>query len=203
MILPAGKRKNNRSGFTLIEILITLAIIGMIVGLSMGQIGKILSLDMKKTAKRLGSTIRYLYHKSATESLTLRLVFDIDESSYWVEGTSGPFALVREEDEEEEDEEEEDADAAERVPIFTRQESRLLKPIQLPSGVYFKDIYAEHQIDRISEGRAYIYFFPQGYVERSVINLRDKEDEKHFSIEVNPISGSVKILKEYKEPEIE
>ena len=96
MMLRAGK--NNR-GFTLIELLVTLAIVGLIMGLVVGQTGRLLSSDMKAAAKKLSSTIRFLYNKSATESVTLRLVFDIDENSYWVEGTSESFTLTKEEEE--------------------------------------------------------------------------------------------------------
>jgi len=192
--------RNNPKGFTLIELLVTLAVVGMIMGLVVGQVGKLLSRDMKGAASRLGSTIRYLYNKAGTEGLTLRLVFDIEEGSYWVEGTSEHFTLTKEEEAFSKKEGEE---GEKKGATFSPEESYLLKPVQLPKGVFIKDVYAEHQIDRLSEGKAYIYFFPQGYVERSVINLRDNADEVHFSLQVNPISGSVKIEAEYKEPEIE
>ena len=87
--------------------------------------------------------------------------------------------------------------------MFTPQESALLKQATLPKGVFFKDIYSEHQIEQLNSGKAYIYFFPRGYVERSVINLRNAKDDVHYSLTVNPLSGSVKIESEYKEPEIE
>ncbi|OGQ05200.1 MAG: hypothetical protein A3F82_01760 [Deltaproteobacteria bacterium RIFCSPLOWO2_12_FULL_44_12] len=210
-MLRAGK--NNR-GFTLIELLVTLAIVGLIMGLVVGQTGRLLSSDMKAAAKKLSSTIRFLYNKSATESVTLRLVFDIDENSYWVEGTSESFTLTKEEEEtfqnqkskikdQKEEKKEETNSIQPKEASFSPQESYILKPVKLPGGVFFKDIYAEHQIDRLSSGKAYIYFFPQGYVERSVINLRNESDDVHYSLQVSPISGTVKIESAYKEPEIE
>lgn len=215
-----------KNGFTLIELLVTIVIVGLIMSLAIGQMGKLLSWDMKASARKLASTIRYLYNKSATEGVTLRLVFDIDGGSYWVEGTSEHFTLTKEEEEslikkekrekeekrpvaegekkkEEKEGKEEESVLKVKEATFTPEESRLLKQVSLPKGVFFKDIYAEHQIDRLSSGKAYIYFFPRGYVERSVINLRNAKDDIHYSLEVNPISGSVKIESEYKEPEIE
>lgn len=197
--MTTSKAAKNRAGFTLIELMITLVIVGLIMGLVIGQVGKTLSWDFKATARRLASTIRYLYNKSATEGVTLRLVFDLDDPGYWVEGTSRNFALTKEEEEAFKDKEE----MEKKAPAFSPQESSLTKPFKLPRGVYFKDIYAEHQVAPVDSGKAYIYFFPQGYVERSVINLRDNDDEVHFGLKINPISGTAKIEANYIEPEIE
>lgn len=219
MISRAGKR-NNRQGFTLIELLIGLVLIVMIMGLIISQVGKLLEREMKQTASHLSSTIRYLYNKAVSEGVTLRLVLNLEESKYWVESTTEQFTLAREEEEEREQRTEnrksrtESREQKEEVGVeattiqpkratFSLEESYLLKAALLPKGVYFKDVYAEHQLERLDQGEAYIYFFPQGYVERSVINLRDGKDEVHYSLEVNPVTGAVKIERGYKEPELE
>ncbi|MDP2600253.1 MAG: prepilin-type N-terminal cleavage/methylation domain-containing protein [Deltaproteobacteria bacterium] len=195
--------RSNR-GFTLCELLVTVAIVGLIMGLAVGQMGRVLSWDMKAASRKLSSTIKYLYNKSAMEGVTLRLVFDIDGASYWVEGTSSEnFAITKEEEERTKDHGPGTEDEKPEETVFTPQESHLLKQITLPKGVFFKDIYSEHQHDRLDSGKAYIYFFPRGYVERSVINLRDAKDDVHYSLTVNPLSGSVKIESEYKEAEVE
>lgn len=164
---------------------------------------------MKASARKLASTIRYLYNKAASEGVTLRLVFNIGESNYKVEVTSEQFTLTQEEKEvfskskpqKEGDKKEEEALKPHEAQ-FSAEESTLLKPIKLPPGVFFKDVHAEHQAAPATDGEAYLYFFPQGYAERAVINLRDNDDELHFSLEVNPLTGSVKIREEYKELEI-
>lgn len=216
MTSRVGLKSNN--GFTLLELLIALAIIGLILSLVVGRVGKLLEREMKQSASRFASTLRYLYNKSVSEGVTLRLVLDIEESRYWVEGTTETFTLTREEEEERKTEngkqrtetETENGEPTEEAPsiqpkeaTFSPQESYLLKPVSLPKGVYFKDVYAEHQIERLDKGRAFIYFFPRGYVERSVIHLRDAKDEVHYTLEVNPITGRVKIERGYKELEIE
>lgn len=203
-------KKNKVPGFTLLEVLVTIVLIGLVMGLVVGQVNKMTGRNMKAAARKLSSTVRYLYNKAATEGVTLRLVISFEENKYWVEGTSQTFSLVRESEapqkkEKSEKKEKEEASAAIEpvTPQFSPEESHLLKPVKLPKGVFFKDIYAEHQIDHLSEGKAYIYFFSQGYAERSIINLRDKTDEMHFSITVNPITGKTEIDNEYREAEIE
>jgi len=198
--MTTSKAVKSKKGFTLIELMVALVIVGLIMGLAIGQVGKTLSWDFKATARRLSSTIRYLYNKSATEGVTLRLVFDLDDPSFWVEGTSDSFTLTKEEEEAFSKKTEE---LKTKEATFSPQESSLTKPYNLPKGVYFKDIYAEHQIAPVDSGKAYIYFFPQGYVERSVINLRDKDDEVHYGLKVNPISGISKIEADYIQAEVE
>lgn len=203
----------------MVELLIALALIGFIVGLSVSSLSKLFRKELKASASKLSSTIRYLYNKSASEGVTLRLVLDMDESSYWVEAASKAVPIRKEEEkkekeekekkreekkEEKQDEEKKEEASSSILPqevIFSSQESFLLKPVKLPKGVFLKDVFAEHTEGPISQGRAYIYFFAQGYVEPSVINLRDKDDEVHYSLKVNPISGVVKIENKYLELE--
>lgn len=195
MTISRARSWSSRGGFTLIELLVTLAVVGLIMGLAINQVGKMTGKNMKAQARRFASTIRFLYNKSIADGAVLRLVFDFDENKYWVEKSSDRLTLTREEKKKEGEEE------GEEKSSFSITESYVLKPVKLPRGVYLKDIYAEHQSGAVGEGKAYLYFFPQGYVERSVINLRDKNDELHYSLEINPISGNAKIDKEYKELE--
>lgn len=192
------------------EILIVLLIVGSIFGLAVNQFRKMTSRNMKASARKLASTIRYLYNKAASEGVTLRLVFNIGESSYKVEATSEQFTLSKEEKEvfskskpsKKEEAKEKEGALKPHEAQFSAEESTLLKPVKLPPGVFFKDVHAEHQAGPATDGEATLYFFPQGYAERGVINLRDNDDELHFSLEVNPLTGSVKIREEYKELEV-
>lgn len=208
-----SKVSNWNKGFTLIELLIALALIGLIMGLVVGQARKLSESSMKHSANRLAATIRYLYNKAASEGITLRLVIDLEESKYWIEKTTKHVTLEKEETtgpgtrdqglrtKKKKEEKTEDGEQKSEA-TFSPEESYLAKGVTLPKGVYFKDVYAEHQVERLSKGEAFIYFFPQGYVERSVINLRDSDDKVHYSLEVNPISGAVAIERGYKEPEV-
>ena len=198
------------SGFTLIELLIALVLVGMLMGLVVGQVGKIFQREMKQSASHLATTIRFLYNKSVSDGVLLRLVMDLGENRYWVESSTDASTIQKEGEEinsaEKKSEEESgksDSSALEpKEASFSPEESFLLKPVQLPKGVFFKDVYAEHQYAPVSDGKAFLYFFPQGYAEHAVIHLRDTKDENHFSLEVNPVTGGVKIEKGYKEVEV-
>lgn len=220
--------RKDEGGFTLFEIMITLAIVGLMMGLVVVGMTRSVDRNMKKTANRLSSTIRYLYNKSAMEGLYIRLVFDIDERSYWVEATADPFVLSKEagkgaaakKKKDEKKKEGEAKDAAKEgeekgeaakggeeagpqklkvpEPKFGQVDSYLLKPTKLPDSIFIKDIQVEHKSGPAEGGQESIYFFPNGYVERAIINLRDEKDEMNYSLATNPISGHVSIEDRYR-----
>jgi prepilin-type N-terminal cleavage/methylation domain-containing protein len=218
-------QSNNRrrftaaAGMTLIEIMVTLAVVGLVLGITISQLGDTFDSRARQATRELSATIRYLYNKAASENLTMRLVFDFEKQSYNVEATADLYQLENEEDREERLKREQKAkpksetkaassskDATpEETPVqkaeakFGAVDSHLLKPYQLPNGVFFKDIYTEHDNRPISKDKAYIYIFPSGYVERAIINLRNEDDSELRAIEVNPMTGATRIYEEYRE----
>ena len=52
----------------------------------------------------------------------------------------------------------------------------LLKGQKFPNSVFLKDVFVEHHEGAVENGQVTIAFFPNGYVERAVINLRDEDD---------------------------
>lgn len=217
--LPSNSRLRS-AGMTLIEIMVTLAVVGLVLGITISQLGDTFDSRARQATRELSATIRYLYNKSASENLTMRLVFDLEKNAYHVEATADLFQLESEEERLERVKREQkakpktetkttssaDADAAqEETPVqraeakFGAVDSHLLKPYQLPSGVFFKDIYTEHDSGPVSKDKAYIYIFPSGYVERSIINLRNEDDSEKRAVEVNPMTGATRVYEDYKE----
>lgn len=221
--------RQNKCGFTLFELLITITIVALLLSVVVGRMDDYLETDMKKATNRLAATIRYLYNKSATEGLYLRLILDLSEQTYWVEATREPFLMAmsdskkgdsrkeeekkkKEKKEGESGEESEAAKTSEgktagsgelpkvkiEEPKFSQVESYLLKATSLPERIFFKDVSSEHEPNPVESGQASIYFFPNGYVEHAVINFKDEEDELNYSLETNPVIGTVKIENEYK-----
>ena len=205
------KNSKRNGGFTLFELIVAIAVVALIMGLVIGRTDQYLETDMKTASNKLAATIRYIYNKSITEGMYIRMVFDMNEQTYWVEATRDPLLMTVEGSKERKKKEEEQKKSAEEAPaegeipkieiqepIFSPVESFLLKPTRLPDPVFFKDIMTEHNPTPQEGGEATINFFPNGYVEHAIINLRDEEDEVHYSLETNPITGRVKITNEYR-----
>lgn len=202
--------------FTLFELIVAIAIVGLIMGVVVGRMDQYLELDMKKASNKLGSTVRYLYNKSATDGIYIRMVLDIDERTYWVEATSDPTRISAdmevgsassedgEKGAEAASEEAEETPEGEKPklkypkPSFGQVDSFLLKATKLPDPVFFKDVFVEHRRSAVEGGKVAIYFFPNGYVESAIINLRNEDDDYFYSIKTNPVTGKVSIENEYR-----
>lgn len=232
MIMRSLKsRVGSCRGFTLLEIVVSIAVVSLILGVVISRMDTMLEWDMKKASGKLASTMRYLYNKAAVEGLYIKLVLDFEEQVYWVEATTDPFVMSTGEEvvaskrggfferKPEEGETGEEGEAAEgevfeegleedyaikpKKPTFTKVDSYLLKPTKLPGSVFFKDVYVEHEGGAVDSGRVEIYFFPNGMVEHAIVNLRDDDDETNYSLETNPISGRVNIEARYRTREEE
>lgn len=220
---------SHRPGFTLFELMVSITIIGLLVGVVVSRMSDYFEVDVKRTANQLASTIRYLSNKAVTEGVYLRLVLDISERSYWIEATRDPFLMSdpnaslgksegkeeekgKKEEKEREEGEEKPSEEVEvnettapglpklelKEPEFSPVESYLLRPTRIPESVFIKDFMSEEHPAPIEEGKVSIYFFPDGYVERVIINLRDEDDEVNYSLETNPVSGNVSVKNEYR-----
>lgn len=206
---------------TLIEIMVTLAIVGLVLGITISQIGGSFDSKARQATREFSATIRYLYNKAASENLTMRVVFDFEKQSYWVEATGDRFLLENEEARAERAKKEKKpeskpearteakSDGTSDVPVetavqkaeakFGAVDSHLLKPTQLPGGVFFKDIYTEHDSSPVTSGNAYVYIFPNGSVERAIVNFRNEDDSEKRAVELNPMTGDSRVYEEYKE----
>ncbi len=209
----AGKDSNkslSQAGLTLIELLVGMAVVSIILAIVVGGVRDLFEAEMKSSAYRLGSTIRYLYNKAVTERLYLRIVYDLEEDKYHIESTTEPFVIspeemlakgaVPEEGAVIPEEGVGDEDAALPQETFGAEETYLLKKVTLGAGIIFKDIQVSYLDDKVEEGFAYTYFFPNGYATPTMINLTDEEEEEGtYSLKIFPLSGKVQIRSEYRE----
>ncbi len=76
---------------------------------------------------------------------------------------------------------------------------------KLEGDTIFKRVFTPHESQAREEGRAYLYFFPNGVGEHAFIQLSDADssDERIYTIETHPLSGKSYLFSELKEPEEE
>jgi len=192
--------KIKQNGFTLIELMVTMAIVGVIFTIAMTGLRSAFSVNIKSAAGKMAATLRYLSNKAVTDHMYLRMVYDLQENTYHVEESADPLVISPEEDSSESKKEGESKDGEKKSESgFTPSESKLLESVKLPSGVAFKDVTVSYLSGKREQGKAYTYFFPDGFATPTVINLKDEDDQEHYSIEVMPMSGRVKVIGDYKE----
>lgn len=251
---------------TLIEILIVLAIVGLVVQSVASGFGPALEAEKMRAINQVVSTINYAYNRSRVHGTYLRMEIDISENKFslqeadeamYLPSTDRSGRLVEEDEEAIKDRDERDKAAAEsfndsvlnrirelpsemfggdkneqeggaesdmdsevaesdpyavtprsvpraRPPLFSafKEENALSglgEAIKFPEGIRVLGVRTDSDVKDISEGKAYLYFFPTGRTQKAHIMIQDideaKEDESAGStIVVSPLTGKVKVI---------
>ena len=88
-----------------------------------------------------------------------------------------------------------------KPPTFKPLPGKQGKPRQLEGeNTQFVRVFTPHDPDPREEGRAVIYFFPNGTAEHAFIQLSDGE-ERVYTVEVHPLTGKSYFFNEEVEPE--
>ena len=226
------RRRGSHSGFTLIEILVVMMIIGLISGLSIRGLRALAKSDLRTQTARMSGAMRFLFDRASTTGKYHRLVIDIDQGRYWAEVSDDKFYVPRDpetetwrqkraEIEAKVDEEDKrkaemaeaagsrEDDAKVKVQDFRAKRARFgafksstLKPVQL-KNTRVMDVYTPRVEEPVTHGQAYVYFFPLGQAEPAIIHLSDPDGETIYSLVVHPITGRVQIVREYVKPPYE
>lgn len=183
--------KTNR-GFTLLEVLVVLGILSAVLMLGLPRINKN-SNNLKKVVREMGVLGKEIRHRARLMNRTYRLVFEMPPNgthTYYVEFANGPVLAKSAEqlrDEERLDEKERPASP------FQRDESILKSTREMPAPFVFGRVESADREEVVTEGRAFIYFMPQGLVEQALIQITDRKD-KTWTLIFNPLTGQSDII---------
>jgi general secretion pathway protein H len=87
-------------------------------------------------------------------------------------------------------------------PTFKKIAGKRGEIRELEGNTTFVVAYTPHEPLPREEGKAYVYFFPNGVTEHSIVQVSDGND-RVYSVEVHPLSGRAFIHNEPIEPEEE
>jgi len=156
------------AGFTILELMIVILIIGAITGIAIPRMSAVLATDLKAAARKLGGGIQFCFNEAVIKQASVRLMFDLERGEYWltylaVSGSTGEFV---------------------QVP------NRIFKRQKLPAGIYFKNFTTPHNMETVFSGEEFITFYPTGYAEQAVIHLASDHGEV-YTILVKPLTGKI------------
>jgi prepilin-type N-terminal cleavage/methylation domain-containing protein len=129
----AARRSRLDQGFTLLETMIVIVLLGLVMTVAVRGIRAMAKSDMRGSAVKLAGAMRYLFDRASTTGRIHRLVIDFENKKYWAEVSDDAYYMPRERENDEtrqtdaeeqarEDEEtkkkEEEAQAAGDAPAY-------------------------------------------------------------------------------------
>lgn len=203
--------RGRRRGVTLVEVLISLTIIALVTGMAVFGMGMTESARLKTSSISVVGALRAASVHATAISRPVRLVFDIDNGKITMEAGDSPIFLKRQAAERSAEYLAKKAEAtAARVSEGAQDVSSNFSPtkafrfpesgIELERGIRIRQIQTEHAPDAVTDGKAYLYFFPTGQTETASIQLRtsnaDESDDGNFiTITVAPLTAKAAIQK--------
>ena len=205
------------SGFSLIEVTVVIAIMAGLTGAVVVGVRGLQRSEIKRTAARLAGAMRFSFDRALTTGRTYRMVLDLDDQKYWVETTDDRFLLpldkqraIEEEEEQKRKGKDVDAPAAGAPsdplaalgipsdvsarmprPRFEAYKSTALGTVSLDRARLL-GVWTAGAEERQTEGQARLYYFPQGFAERSIIHI-GTQGGVSFSLSQHPLTGKVSI----------
>ena len=162
----------NRRGFTLLEIAVVLAIIGMVLMLVMPRLPSSEHENLKVSARTLASTLRYMQDRAATGRTIYYLRME--------PGTDRVKVLEAAED------------GSEKEPL-----DPLLGKSPVKKGIVVADVVIP-RLGKVNDGMLRLDIGNGGLRDFVVIHLRSPDD-KFWTIMAFPSSGKVKVFDGYQE----
>ncbi|MBC7692456.1 MAG: prepilin-type N-terminal cleavage/methylation domain-containing protein [Methylotenera sp.] len=204
---PLSRSRTSRlhasdQGFTLIEMLVVIALIGLIGLFAIPSISGVFKLSLGTATREMASVIKETYNSTAMTKKVHRLVYDFKAGQYWVE--SGPESLLLDTADTRQKEERRrrftKPNEKEEPSAFTLDKSVTRKKLTLPRGVEFEDVVTEQTKEPLTEGKGYTHFFPHGIIEQTVIHLKDNANH-HVTLVIQPLVGRTHLIERYVKAE--
>jgi general secretion pathway protein H len=211
----AGSRRRQR-GMTLIEVVIAIALVAVLAGSLLFGKNMLVGSRVKSAATLIVASVRFGLTRANATGKPTRLVIDFEKKQLSIEEASGS-EMLREKSKDQTG----GADPATAAETKARTEAeRIVEGPRAPrprfsklanvsgaiedlaagralgDGVEIVQVRTEHDDEYVTEGRAYIYFWPAGTTERAVVQLKKAGDkDASLTVVLSPLTGRAKIEK--------
>ncbi|MGO9831114.1 MAG: Tfp pilus assembly protein FimT/FimU [Myxococcaceae bacterium] len=210
------------AGFTLIEVMVVIAIAATLLGAAVVGIGAITGARARATLGELGGTMRAMYDRAALTGHTCRIVFDLppgDTTGFTYRAECATRAVTTAGDRDKTLREDtlardEAAKRGNRGSFNARSGSSLLDVLsrekdRVEAAAKFSvftspeveprrvsgvklSVWTPHQRQPARSGLAYVYFFPQGSAERAQLTAR--QGNSVWTLTVSPLTGNTTVV---------
>jgi len=164
--------RDERGGFTLIELAVVLALIGLLVLVVAPRLEVVSGVALDTSARRLAARVRYLREEAALRGQWIRLAFDVRAGTYQA-------AVLQ---------------PTQNGARFIDDASPLFRRVTLPGEIRL-DVAATNP-DTTLDGQPAAVFSPDGFTDPLVIHLDDGRG-RTTSIVVEPAVTQPRVVDEY------
>lgn len=201
-LTSASFRARHRAGFTLLEVMVVLVIMAGLASIAVMAASSMDNHRVSAEALRLSGMLRMVYGRSAINGIRYAVVLDLDNHSWRVE-CSDENVLLDDTDQDAVTRSRErrygsnDAEAdpfglGTSQPTLAECSEMLLESRPLRAGVKFRQVLTTHDEEPITSGTTTIGYFPNGYVERSLIWLQSEDGASVMTLSIDPMTGRVR-----------
>ncbi|MEO8604823.1 MAG: hypothetical protein ABI629_19810 [bacterium] len=168
------RRPHGAAGFTLIELGLVLLIISVFMVMVVPKFQDQSRAQLISQTRKLAAIFRFLQQESILNGRVYRLNFDLDQQRYFVTA----------------------ADAGDPEAGFMEEKGLVIRDVTLPSNVQISDINAPLTGGKVYEGIGWVQFYPDGYVDPSVVHL-DNGQEVYTLYVDQPLTGRANVQSGY------
>jgi general secretion pathway protein H len=184
-------KNSSRRGFTLIEVMVVLGIMSALLVVGLPRLNRNNN-NIKKVVRELAVLGKEVRNQARLKNQTFRIAFRMGkENTYWVESAQGSVAARKNEDPDRLNDD--DKKELEQKNPFKKVDKFFKKEKPLAGGLLLKKIETQSSPESKTEGVSYIYFTPEGLVEKSVVQIGDK-DQLTWTLIYNPLTGHADIV---------
>lgn len=190
--------RQSRKGFTTIEVLLVVVLLGLIASTVMPSVGSIFRVGLKSSVRRFAAIVKYAYDYSILTGKVHRIVLNLDEQTWKVEAAEpgqlpsdkSRFGLLPEGMREE--------DRVTSEPAFKVVGKNLVD--RMPRGVQIVEVSSWRLgKDAVAKkGEVSIYSYPSGYIDEVTVVLSEvgKEELQKFLVTTRSLTGRIRVLTE-------
>ena len=188
-----------KRGFTLLEILMVIALLGILSTAVLPSFSRIFRVSVASSVRRYSALVRYTYDQAVLSGRLHRIVLNLDTQK-WIVEVADPGALPV--DKAAVGLQVEGMSGNERVveePSFKKIKGSFVD--QVPPGVKIVAVQG-WRLGRepITKGEVAIYAFPNGYMDEATVILAEsgKEGQQQFKVKNHPLTGRTEMQTENK-----
>jgi type II secretory pathway pseudopilin PulG len=81
------RRSRSQAGVTLIEIIVVLGLMALMIAVAAPSLRSVLGADKRKASQEVAATLRAVYEEAVVRNQPMRVAYDLDARTYWVEAS--------------------------------------------------------------------------------------------------------------------